>query len=40
MEINWIEQQANDIEVDETEISQQEFDRLFSDEPEVTPVNH
>jgi hypothetical protein len=31
MEITWIEQQANGIEVEETEISQEEFDRLFGD---------
>jgi len=40
MEITWIEQQANGIEVVETEISQEEFDRLFRDEPEAGPVNH
>ena len=40
MEITWIEQQANGIEVEETEISQEEFDRLFGDEPEAGPVNH
>ncbi len=40
MEISWIEQQANGIEVEETEISQDEFDRLFGDKPEAGPVNH
>lgn len=40
MEITWIEQQANGIEVEETEISQEEFDLLFGDEPEAVPVNH
>ena len=40
VEITWIEQQANGIEVEETEISQEEFDRLFGDDPETRPVNH
>lgn len=40
MDFTWIEQQANGIEVEETEISQEEFDRLFGDKPEAMPVNH
>lgn len=40
MEISWIEQQANGIEVEETEISQEEFDRLFGAELEAVAVNH
>ena len=39
-EIAWIEQHANVIQVVETEISQEEFDRLFGSEPEARPVNH
>ena len=40
MDITWIEHQASGIEVEETEISQEEFDRLFGDDPEAGPVNH
>jgi hypothetical protein len=40
MNITWIEQQANGIEVEETGISQEDFDRLFGDVPEARPGNH
>jgi hypothetical protein len=40
MDIAWTEQQANGIEVEETEISHEEFEHLFGNEPEAIPVNH
>ena len=40
VEITWIEQQANGIEVEETEISEDDFDRLFGDKREAGPVSH